>query len=62
MSYPGGETGEVDLIGCPIKMSETPVDYRHAPPTMGQHTEEVLGELLGLGEAEIARLREAGTI
>jgi hypothetical protein len=29
---------------------------------MGQHTEEVLGEVLGLDAAEIARLREAGTI
>ncbi|MDX1710659.1 MAG: CoA transferase, partial [Rhodovibrionaceae bacterium] len=62
MPYPGSQNGEIDLIGCPIKMSETPVDYRHAPPTMGQHTEEVLGEMLGLDAAEIARLREAGTI
>jgi crotonobetainyl-CoA:carnitine CoA-transferase CaiB-like acyl-CoA transferase len=62
MPYPGSETGEIDLIGCPIKMSETPVDYRRAPPTMGQHTDEVLGELLGLDDGEIDRLREAGTI
>ena len=31
----------IHLIGSPMKFSETPVDYRYAPPTLGQHTEEV---------------------
>ena len=50
--------GEVSLIGSPIKYSETPADYRQAPPMLGQHTDEVLEELLGLGPAEVAALRE----
>ena len=43
-------------------MSLTPPDYRHSPPMLGQHTDEVLGDLLGLGEPERAQLRAAGTI
>jgi len=37
-------TGTVDLIGNPLKFSGTPVSYRRAPPSMGQDTDEVLGE------------------
>ena len=44
--------GEVSLIGSPIKMSETPVSYRNAPPTLGQHTDEILEEILGMDENE----------
>lgn len=57
MPHPVAGTGEVDLIGCPIKMSETPVDYRLPPPTCGQHTVEVLQELLHLRDQEIADLK-----
>ena len=34
-----------DLVGSPLKMSDTPVEYRLHPPLMGEHTEEVLREL-----------------
>jgi crotonobetainyl-CoA:carnitine CoA-transferase CaiB-like acyl-CoA transferase len=54
--------GTVDLIGNPINLSETPVSYRHAPPTLGQHTDEVLGELLGLSEKQLKALRDDGLI
>ncbi len=37
--------GELPLVGSPLKMSDTPVEYRLPPPLMGQHTEEVLREL-----------------
>jgi crotonobetainyl-CoA:carnitine CoA-transferase CaiB-like acyl-CoA transferase len=49
--------GDVDLIGNPIKFSATPVDYRRAPPYLGQHTDEVLTEVLKLAPSEIAELR-----
>ena len=62
MPYPGAEGGSVDLIGNPIKFSGTPVDYRHAPPQVGQHTDEVLSELLDADGAEIAALRDAGVV
>jgi len=54
--------GHVDLIGNPIKFSGTPVTYRYPPPRMGEHTDELLKELLDLPDAEIARLRENGAI
>jgi crotonobetainyl-CoA:carnitine CoA-transferase CaiB-like acyl-CoA transferase len=53
---------EVRLIGNPVKLSATPVDYRHSPPMMGQDTDAVLKELLDLSESEIRRLREQSVI
>ena len=52
----------VRLVGSPIGLSRTPVSYRRAPPTLGQHTDEVLAELLGLDEGERADLRDQGVI
>jgi len=49
------------LVASPMRFSETPVEYRLAPPVLGQHTEEVLRGL-GKSDAEIARLRGAGVI
>ncbi len=57
MPFDGCEKGKVALIGNPIKFSETPVTYRQAPPTVGQHTDEILDELLGMTAEEAARLR-----
>ena len=54
--------GKVSLIGSPVKMSETPVSYRNAPPTLGQHTDVILEELLGISEKERAVLAEKGVI
>ena len=52
MSHPFSGKGDVSLIGSPMKMSETPVSYRYPPPTLGQHTDEILTELLGMDEVE----------
>ena len=41
-------SGEVSLIANPVKFSDSPVSYRRAPPQLGEHTAEVLEELLGL--------------
>ena len=54
--------GKVSLIGSPVKMSDTPVSYRNAPPTLGQHTNVILEELLGISEKERAVLAEKGVI
>ncbi len=37
--------GELPLVGSPLKLGDTPVEYRLHPPLMGEHTEEVLREL-----------------
>ena len=62
MPYPGSQRGEVDLIGNPIKFSETPVDYRFAPPRAGQDSDSILEELLDVSPEERARLRGKGVI
>ena len=46
MPHPLAASGHVDLIGNPIKFSETPVNYRQPPPLCGEHTDEVLAEWL----------------
>jgi crotonobetainyl-CoA:carnitine CoA-transferase CaiB-like acyl-CoA transferase len=53
---------ETPAIGSPIKMSATPPSLRRAPPTCGEHTDEVLEELLGLSESDIAGLRRRDII
>jgi crotonobetainyl-CoA:carnitine CoA-transferase CaiB-like acyl-CoA transferase len=52
----------VHLVGSPLKLSQTPVSYRHAPPVAGQHTEDILAEMLGMGTDAIRALRDAGVI
>ncbi|RMD02257.1 CoA transferase [Aquitalea palustris] len=51
----------VPLVGCPIKLSGTPVEYNQAPPKLGEHTDDVL-RALGYDAARIATLREQGTV
>ena len=47
----------VSLVGSPLNFSATPVTYRHSPPILGAHTEEVLEEVLELQEEEINELK-----
>ena len=54
--------GEVDLIGNPIKYSATPIDYRLPPPRLGEHSREVLKELLDMDEAEFEALKREGVV
>ncbi|MFN6995052.1 MAG: CaiB/BaiF CoA transferase family protein [Aquincola tertiaricarbonis] len=49
--------GPIPLVANPIKLSATPVDYRQAPPTLGQHTDQVLQATLGLDAGRIDALR-----
>lgn len=52
--------GTVPLIANPVKMSGSPVQYRYAPPTLGQHTNQVLQELLGIDDEEVGALAASG--
>jgi crotonobetainyl-CoA:carnitine CoA-transferase CaiB-like acyl-CoA transferase len=53
---------EMTVIGFPAQLSGSPASYRLAPPRLGQDTREVLASALGLPDAEIERLRQAGVI
>jgi formyl-CoA transferase/CoA:oxalate CoA-transferase len=54
--------GSVKVLGVPIKLSETPGTVRSGPPTLGQHTDQILRTDLGFSDADITRLRQNGTV
>lgn len=54
--------GALKLPGFPFKLSATPATARRHPPRLGEHTEEVLRDVLGLAPDEIAALRQEGAI
>lgn len=60
MEHP--HTGKYKVVGSPMKLSETPVQYRIPPPLLGEHTEEVLRDVLGYDPAKIVRLKEEKVI
>jgi crotonobetainyl-CoA:carnitine CoA-transferase CaiB-like acyl-CoA transferase len=54
-------SGHVALVASPIKLQRTPVQVRRAPPLLGEHTDQVLGEF-GIARERCAELREQGVI
>jgi crotonobetainyl-CoA:carnitine CoA-transferase CaiB-like acyl-CoA transferase len=62
IDLPHPVAGSVPGVANPIRLSASPVSYRNAPPTLGQHSDEVLAQWLGLGQVELAGLRERGVI
>ena len=59
---PHPTAGTVPTVASPIRYSATPIEHAVAPPTLGQHTDSVLEEALGLCAADIAALREKGVV
>ena len=62
IELPHPKAGKVKLVRNPIRMSATPATSDKAPPLLGQHTEEVLREVLGRSDGEIAALRDKGVV
>jgi crotonobetainyl-CoA:carnitine CoA-transferase CaiB-like acyl-CoA transferase len=58
IELPHPAAGKVKLVRSPMKMSVTPATSDKAPPLLGEHTDEVLREVLGKSDDEIAALRE----
>lgn len=54
--------GSVPQVASPMRLSATPVEYRRPPPLLGEHTRQVLGQLLGLDTARIEALAAAKVI
>lgn len=60
MAHGSGET--VKVIANPVKLSATPPSYRSAPPVLGEHTQNVLTDVLKMSAADIAALKEKGIL
>ncbi len=54
--------GRVASVANPIRLSRTPIEHERAPPTLGQDTDAILQQWLGLDAEALARLRAAGTV
>lgn len=62
VKMPHASGQEIEVIANPVKLSATPPDYRVPPPVLGQHTDSVLRDLLGMSEAEVSALKEKGIL
>jgi len=62
LELPHPTAGKVSLVRSPMRFSATPVQHDAPPPTLGQHTDEVLRDLLKKSPSEIARLRSEGIV
>ncbi|MGC6369373.1 CaiB/BaiF CoA transferase family protein [Pseudomonas sp. S2.OTC.A_B10] len=62
VKIPHPKNPEFAMVGSPIKMSGTPVEYVRPAPMLGQHTDEVLGERLGLSAEQLAQLKGRGVV
>ena len=55
-------TGPLDLVASPLKLGKTPPDYRLPPPLLGEHTDEVLRDVLGLEADVLQSLRKQNIV
>ena len=55
-------SGTMKVVGNPLKFSETPLEYKRPPPLLGEHTSEVLRDLLGMADTEIDQLAQQGVV
>jgi len=62
VELPHALAGMVPQVASPIRMSETPVEYRNAPPLLGEHTAQVLQRVLGMEVEAVKALRQSGVL
>ena len=62
IELPHPTAGKVPLVASPMRFTGTPLEFKVPPPTLGQHTDEILREVLGRSAAEVARLKAGGII
>jgi succinate--hydroxymethylglutarate CoA-transferase len=54
--------GPIKVVNTPVKFSDAKPGIRMAPPTLGQHTDEILSDLLGISDGDIEGLRSDGVV
>lgn len=62
LEVPHAAAGSLPIVANPLRFSASPIDHYSAPPELGEHTDRILGSLLGMDANEIARLRDAHAI
>jgi crotonobetainyl-CoA:carnitine CoA-transferase CaiB-like acyl-CoA transferase len=62
IDLPNSLGGTTPQVASPLRLSATPVEYRNAPPLLGEHTDSVLQRLLQLSTEQIAALRQGGVL
>ncbi|MEP9319556.1 CaiB/BaiF CoA-transferase family protein [Pseudomonas sp. LABIM340] len=62
VEIPHAQNPAFRMVGSPLKLSETPVEYQRPAPMLGEHTDEVLKRRLGLDDARLAALKAEGVI
>ena len=55
-------SGPISLLASPLRFSQTPVSYDVPPPLLGQHTQQVLQDVLGMNAAQVQGLRDKGVV
>ena len=61
-NLPHTAAGTVPQVANPIRFSRTPIEYRHGPPVLGEHTESILADDLGFDAGQIAELQRKGVV
>jgi crotonobetainyl-CoA:carnitine CoA-transferase CaiB-like acyl-CoA transferase len=56
------KAGKIKVVGVPYKLSETPAEVRLAPPTLGEHTVQILQGILGHSADELTQWKEDGVV
>jgi crotonobetainyl-CoA:carnitine CoA-transferase CaiB-like acyl-CoA transferase len=62
VSLPHPKAGPITVMGVPVRLHDTPGAATLAPPLLGQHTDAILRERLGMSDVAIADLRERGVV
>ena len=62
VTLPHPKAGSLRVLGVPVRLHGTPGKAATAPPLLGQHTDRVLRSVLGVGKAEVGRLRKSGVV
>jgi len=62
VEQPHPQAGNVKTVRNPVLFSETTLEYEQGPPVLGEHTEEVLREVLGRKEQQLQELKKSGVI